>query len=109
MAAVVCVMCQRSFAGRADARYCSAACRQKAHRNRTARRSRGIVDSVDGRRRSPAATRSAELTARARAAVSRSEHLCQAAAALLVQATRSHPHVTPRLPRAVDPGGLSRG
>ena len=31
-------MCATAFSGRSDARYCSPACRQKAHRDRTARR-----------------------------------------------------------------------
>lgn len=35
---VQCQACGTVFRGRADARYCSNACRQKAHRTRTARR-----------------------------------------------------------------------
>ena len=33
-----CRVCGTTFYGRADARYCCGACRQKAHRARTARR-----------------------------------------------------------------------
>jgi hypothetical protein len=38
MAAVTCAVCRTGFSARSDAVYCSSACRQKAHRARTARR-----------------------------------------------------------------------
>lgn len=42
-AMLACAVCAAGFYGRSDARYCSAACRQKAHRAREARRIAALV------------------------------------------------------------------
>jgi glutathione S-transferase len=43
-ALLTCGVCGIGFRGRSDARYCSSACRQKAHRDRTARRIAGLAE-----------------------------------------------------------------
>jgi hypothetical protein len=70
-------MCDTCFSARADAVYCSSACRQKAHRERTARRIAELSDLVEqssGRNltsRDIAASRT-----RVRDVVNRSRELC---------------------------------
>jgi hypothetical protein len=80
-------MCGTSFSARADAVYCSPACRQKAHRARTARRTaelRAALERTSGpEREKVAASRSLQLSVarsmqRAREQVDRSRELCRA-------------------------------
>ncbi|MEB3983580.1 hypothetical protein OQ968_20215 [Mycobacterium sp. 663a-19] len=93
MSAVTCAICGGGFSARSDAVYCSSACRQKAHRARTARRIADLRAGVDaGPRTGPSATgkalqRSAAGTIqRARDQVRRSRELCRLAAERLQQA-----------------------
>jgi hypothetical protein len=79
MGSITCAVCGTGFLGRSDAVYCSPACRQKAHRNRTARR----IDAMRARLRSGglgATTRKPNVAAsiqRAREQVHRSRELCR--------------------------------
>ncbi|CKG96411.1 Uncharacterised protein [Mycolicibacterium smegmatis] len=80
----MCAVCGTWFTGRADAVYCSSACRQKAHRARIAHRvaavssKRSDTDRDEVRRR-PVAIRSdiAQSIARAREQVAVSRRLCR--------------------------------
>jgi hypothetical protein len=42
-----CAQCGTAFYGRADARYCGGACRQKAYRRRMTRRAPETVHAID--------------------------------------------------------------
>lgn len=83
MAAMKCALCSTGFTARADAVYCSSACRQKAHRARTARRiaALGLVNRQQNNAR-PAAVRPdvARSIARAREQIAESRRLCRASA-----------------------------
>jgi hypothetical protein len=72
MSAAMCAVCNAGFFGRSDALYCSSACRQKAHRARTARRVAALRERAV---RAPAAARagaaSAPIPAQTQAEVSR--------------------------------------
>ncbi|EFG76361.1 hypothetical protein HMPREF0591_3726 [Mycobacterium parascrofulaceum ATCC BAA-614] len=95
MRGMTCAVCGAGFTARSDALYCSSACRQKAHRARSARRAAALREIV--RRSFPAsrsthsdAGRSLQLAAatsvrRAREQVDRSRELCRAAALRLEQ------------------------
>jgi hypothetical protein len=61
-----CAVCSATLTGRADAIYCSSACRQKAHRVRTAQPRLQSADTV-------------ELINRARAAQLQSRRICREA------------------------------
>ncbi|OBG36286.1 hypothetical protein [Mycobacterium sp. E3198] len=86
MATTMCLMCGANFSARSDAIYCSPACRQKAHRARTAQRTAVLRESLR-RGFGPAPADSAEATAlrlsvatsvqRAREQVDRSRELCR--------------------------------
>ncbi|MGH3967510.1 MAG: hypothetical protein ACRDTV_05175 [Mycobacterium sp.] len=89
MAATSCVLCGIGFAARSDARYCSSACRQKAHRDRTARRIAALGEHLRrSSRPAPiklAAARSMRRAAagvqqRARAHIDQSQELCRTSA-----------------------------
>lgn len=60
-----CWECGTAFYGRADARYCSAACRQKSHRARARRRAADETVAVPGLGDAIARAREARETARA--------------------------------------------
>jgi len=60
-----CWECGRAFHGRADARYCCDACRQKAHRDRTRRRAADQAVPTTALSRAVAQARQARETARA--------------------------------------------
>ncbi|OBH84183.1 hypothetical protein A5680_10365 [Mycobacterium sp. E2989] len=79
-------MCGAGFSARSDAVYCSSACRQKAHRGRSARRTAALRETVrQGRMRRGAAfdaSRSLQRSAansvrRARQQLDRSLELCR--------------------------------
>jgi hypothetical protein len=86
MDAIRCAVCRTRFSGRSDAVYCSPACRQKAHRARTARRTKVLREYL---RRTSVAPRSpveatrtlqrsvASSLQRARDQVDRSRELCR--------------------------------
>lgn len=108
---LVCAVCSAGFYGRSDAVYCSAACRQKAHRARTAE---GLAALASRRRLGTHPQRSvsrADLHAtrrRAHAAVDRARELCGVSAEQLrraqgAQQQRAHAGVT-----AVAPTGHGR-
>ncbi|ORW15270.1 hypothetical protein AWC17_17700 [Mycobacterium nebraskense] len=46
MRGIVCAVCGAGFSARSDAVYCSSACRQKAHRARTARRTAVLRETL---------------------------------------------------------------
>jgi hypothetical protein len=85
MAAATCALCGTGFSARSDAIYCSSACRQKAHRARTARRIAALgerlrqasrpapikLDAAKAQRRSPASS-----LQRARERIDKSHQLC---------------------------------
>lgn len=81
---MTCGVCDIRFRGRSDAVYCSPACRQKAHRSRTARR---IADLVDPWGRPPGIGQPVmrreivETVRRARDEQRRARKLCRDAAA----------------------------
>lgn len=88
---LTCSMCGICFQGRADAIYCSAACRQKSHRARTARRTVELAA-----RRTPIQTRRvlikpdvASTIQRARLEERRARELCRTAAETLRQSVVS--------------------
>jgi hypothetical protein len=81
-----CSMCGVGFSGRSDAIYCSSACRQKAHRQRTARRTAALRETLRQgfapTRDSAEARRSLRLAVatsvrRSREQVDRSRELCR--------------------------------
>ncbi|ORW29168.1 hypothetical protein AWB91_24380 [Mycobacterium paraense] len=79
MAMTTCSMCGGAFSARSDAVYCSPACRQKAHRARTAQRTAVLREAL---RRSSGAAGSlrpsvAGAVQRAREQVDRSRELCR--------------------------------
>lgn len=80
----MCAVCGTGFTGRSDAVYCSAACRQKAHRARTARRVDALRSLRSGRNevRRPVGIRSdiAQSIARAREQIAESRRLCRVSA-----------------------------
>ncbi|WP_322858723.1 hypothetical protein U8D42_18130 [Mycobacterium europaeum] len=88
MRRMTCAVCGSGFSGRSDAVYCSSACRQRAHRARSARRTAALRDSL---RRSAGTARDtpsdvarslqrsvADAVQRARRQVDRSRELCRA-------------------------------
>jgi hypothetical protein len=83
-----CGACGTGFSGRSDAVYCSAACRQKAHRTRTARRVANLRERARGdfprslNRIEATALRQAvaESLVRARQQVDWSRELCRTSA-----------------------------
>ncbi|OBG69499.1 hypothetical protein A9X05_04980 [Mycobacterium sp. E3298] len=90
MPGMTCAMCGAGFSARADAVYCSPACRQKAHRVRAARRTAALRETL--RRRSAtgagaysASTRSLQLSVassmqRSRQQLDRARELCRVSA-----------------------------
>jgi hypothetical protein len=73
-----CWLCGIAFYGRVDARYCSAACRQKAHRKRNAGR---VVDTtVGGPEVADAKVKARQVRQQARAVRRRAEATRRAAA-----------------------------
>ncbi|OBH91326.1 hypothetical protein A5678_11550 [Mycobacterium sp. E2733] len=87
MPGMMCAVCGTSFSARSDAVYCSSACRQKAHRARSARRTAVLREAL---RRSSGAGRGADSDAarslqrsvassmrRAREQLDRSRELCR--------------------------------
>lgn len=79
MAMTTCSMCDGTFSARSDAIYCSPACRQKAHRARTAHRMAALRATLG---RSSGAAGSlrpsvAYTVQRAREQVDRSRELCR--------------------------------
>lgn len=75
-------MCGAGFSARADAVYCSSACRQKAHRARSARRVEVLRQNVVRRATASEQSRSLQRTVagsmqRARQQLDRSRELCR--------------------------------
>lgn len=66
-----CWVCAKAFYGRADARYCSAACRQKSHRGRVRRRA--LDEAVPAPGLGDVIARAREAREAARAARERAE------------------------------------
>jgi hypothetical protein len=78
-----CSSCGIGFRGRADAIYCSSACRQKAHRGRTARRIAALAEQQSsGPLRRPTVIKpgSADTIQRGYEQQQRARELCRAAA-----------------------------
>jgi hypothetical protein len=73
-------MCGIMFYGRADARYCTKACRQRAYRERTARRA--ALETVPRPRLGDAAAQSRRIRQQARAARENSSTTLEHARAL---------------------------
>lgn len=85
-------MCATSFVARKDAIYCSSACRQKAHRARTARRIAGLGRVSQRSQVNPDSAKSVQLAAadsmqRARQRINHSLELCRTSAKRIQQAT----------------------
>ncbi len=81
MSAATCAVCDTLFSGRADAVYCSSACRQKAHRERTARRIAELSDLVEqSSGRKSTGRESTVSAAQVRDVVKRSRELCRTSA-----------------------------
>ncbi|MBV8785361.1 MAG: hypothetical protein JOZ00_01575 [Mycobacterium sp.] len=76
-----CWECGTTFHGRADARYCCGACRQKAHRGRAKRRATG--DSSPPAALSEAVVRARRAREEARATRARARATCRTASAML--------------------------
>jgi thymidylate kinase len=91
MAPATCAVCATGFVARSDAVYCSSACRQKAHRARTARRvaalarvsQRSQVNSDDAKLLQLAAANSMQ---RARQRIKHSLELCRTSAKRIQEA-----------------------
>jgi hypothetical protein len=92
MATTTCAVCGTGFSGRSDATYCSSACRQKAHRARTARRIAALRANRSHRPRVDSdATQLLQLAAadsvqRARQRISHSLELCRTSAKRIQEA-----------------------
>jgi hypothetical protein len=87
-----CSSCGIGFRGRADAIYCSSACRQKAHRGRTARRIAALAEQQrSGPLRRPTVIRPdvAGTIQRAYELQRRARERCRAAADALLQVLAS--------------------
>lgn len=83
----MCAVCGADFSARSDALYCSSACRQKAHRARTAQRIADLSAQAARSRRPTAAKLDQALSGqRVRDVLSRSQELCLIAAEHLRQA-----------------------
>jgi hypothetical protein len=89
---LTCGGCGIGFRGRSDAIYCSSACRQKAHRARTARRIAALAEPRSPRTRPQRRLSKPDVAVtieRARREQSRSRELCRAAADTLRQTIAS--------------------
>ncbi|MBU8818529.1 hypothetical protein [Mycolicibacterium goodii] len=86
MAVTICAVCSTGFSARSDAVYCSSACRQKAHRARTARRVAALSSQRPAAGR-PVLVRSevARTIQRAREHIEESRRLCRDTAERLQQ------------------------
>lgn len=83
---LTCGMCGTGFRGRSDAMYCSSACRQKAHRARTARRIAEWAGQQQLRARAVRAIVKPDVAStiqRARREQRRARELCRTAADIL--------------------------
>jgi hypothetical protein len=85
---LTCQMCGADFGGRSDAVYCSSACRQKAHRARTARRI-AELEWRPGRRRALVKPDVAGTIARARVEQRRAHELSRITAGILAASAES--------------------
>jgi hypothetical protein len=87
MSVAMCAVCGAHFSARSDALYCSSACRQKAHRTRTAQRIADLSAQAARSRRPTAAKPDQALSGqRVRDVLSRSQELCLIAAEHMRQA-----------------------
>jgi hypothetical protein len=83
----MCAVCATHFSARSDALYCSSACRQKAHRTRTAQRIADLSARAAQPRRPAAAKRDPAVSGQhVRELLSRSQELCLIAAEHMRQA-----------------------
>ncbi|OBH15782.1 hypothetical protein A9X04_12945 [Mycobacterium sp. E3247] len=87
---MTCAVCGAGFSARSDALYCTSACRQRAHRARSARRTAELRETVRRSARTARGTPSdvarslqrsaADSVERARRQVDRSRELCRVSA-----------------------------
>ncbi|ORA41687.1 hypothetical protein BST20_01110 [Mycobacterium branderi] len=95
---LTCSICGTSFQARADARYCSPACRQKAHRARHAQR---VAASAGGPTHMTVEIDTGGAIQRARKALARSRELRRAARDTVQRATATRQRIAARYPELV--------
>lgn len=103
-AALTCPVCRARFHARSDAVYCSDACRQRAYRNRIARRSAALAVRHRPKQHSVRVLTKPDIGAtfaRAQSARDRAREVCRAAADSVYQAE------TARRRRAERPSALT--